>query len=118
MSPAKVISQNIIFYVVEGEEIHNLEPYDRLPLEDRRQLTGERIIGTQDGYTFKTNDCSVEIKKDCDSRPAIPGCGGKWDVKDCTPSLVLPMGTRIEPVTNQDVEGELAARNKPTRKER
>lgn len=118
MSPAKVISQGTIFYVIEGEEIHDLEKYDHLSLEDRRQLTGEHITGTKDGYVFKSNDCSVEIKKDCEVRPAIPGCGGHWDVKDCTPALVLPQGTRIEPITDVQMKAELEAQKKPSYKEK
>lgn len=119
MSPARVTSpQGIIFFVEEGEEIHNKEAYDHLPLEDKLHLASEKIIGTGEGYTFKSNSTSAEIKKECRLLPLIPGYGARWLVEDCTPVLILPKCSRLEPITNEQMENELKIPQKPSLRDR
>jgi len=81
MCPAKVITpQGITFFVKKGEDIHNSPAYDTLPLRDKRYLAFESIKGNGEGFAL-TSDFHEPIV-----------------VTENCPPLILPEGTRIEPL--------------------
>lgn len=97
---AKVISQVKSFFVPADKEIHQLQEYDELPLEDKRALTYIFIIGTEEGF----------IVNPCNREPVIV-------IEQCA-AVTLPMGTRIEPLTRRQMEDELRLQQKPSLREK
>lgn len=86
---AKVTSQGKTFFVGEDNEIHNVPEYDGLPSEDKRKLAFFLIIGNENGFTVKSDGREpVIVTENCEA-------------------LILPAGTRIEPLLQ-----------KPSRRER
>lgn len=83
-----------------GREIHQEPGYDMLPLEDKKFLALALIIGRENGFTIRRDNHT-------DSH-----------IIDCCQPLILPKGTRIEPLTIQQMEDELRAPKKPSMREK
>src|SRR5450759_1837027 len=119
---AKVIRPDgNIFYVKTGEDIHTPPPYDGLPLRDKRYLACASIKGCNGGFALTSDDFHepIAVSRDCDyPLPPLPGVGATWDIQDATPIVVLPEGTRIKPLTNQQMEDEIRARQHPSLREK
>jgi hypothetical protein len=78
---AKVITpKGIVFYVKDGSDIHDVCHYDTLPQEDKNYLAFTLIIGRENGFTVR-RDGHEDVH-----------------VTDCCRPVLLPTGTRIEPV--------------------
>lgn len=95
-----MIFQNKTFFVDKNKEIHQLSQYDGLPLEDRKSLAFLKIIGKENGFTIKS-----------DKREDI-------NVTENCPVFILPMGTRIEPITSLQMEQEIKTQQRPSLKEK
>ena len=77
---AKVTSQGETFLVKENDEIHKVPEYDGLPLDDKKYLAFSSIIGTKNGFIIRSDKREdIEVTENC-------------------PVLILPEGTRIEPL--------------------
>ncbi len=93
MSPAKVESKGNTFFVLEGERIQDEQGYDLLPQTDKLALSG---------LPFKTTNLDFNIKP-------LP-FGATWQrVEYDRLTLLLPGGTKITPLTNEELAGMLAA---------
>jgi hypothetical protein len=78
---AKVIPpKGVVFYVKDGSDIHDVCHYDTLPQEDKNYLAFALIIGRENGFTVR-RDNRVDAH-----------------IIDCCQPVLLPMGTRIEPL--------------------
>jgi hypothetical protein len=119
---AKVIRlDGNIFYVKDGEDIHQPPLYDGLPLHDKKYLACESIKGCNGGFALTSDDFHepIVVSRDCDyPLPPLPCVGAKWDIHDSTPILVLPEGTRIKPLTDQQMEDEIRVQQRPSLREK
>ena len=98
---AKVIPlKGNIFFLTPGEEIHQRMAYDGLSREDKEFLAFRLIFGEENGFTVK-RDSHQDAH-----------------VIDSCPPVVLPTGTRIEPITGRQMEDELRVQQKPSLKEK
>ena len=100
MSPAKVIFENKTFFIDSRKEIHQFPVYDGLSLEDRKRLAFLLIIGNENGFIVRSD------KRE--DRNVAENC----------PALILPMGTRIEPITSLQMENEIKFQQRPCLKEK
>ncbi|MCX6794319.1 MAG: hypothetical protein NTY06_04430 [Candidatus Gottesmanbacteria bacterium] len=97
---AKVTSQGKTFIVGPKNEIHKLPEYDGLPLQDKKYLAFSLIIGNENGFIVRSDKREpIEVTENCQT-------------------LILPMGTRIEPLTNQQMEDEIRAQQRPSHREK
>ncbi len=120
MSPAKVRLQGTILFVPKGKDIRDFLSYESLPIEDKRYLSGHTIQGERNGFTL-TSDFQENIlltRYRYNSNIDLPGYGAKWVRENGKSVLVLPGGTRIEPLTTRQMENEIRALQKPSRREK
>ena len=101
-------------------DIHSVPQYDGLPREDKRCLALLSIEGSWGGFalTYGADDRIVVTRLRESPLPTPPVFGAKWDRENDINVLVLPEGTRIEPVTRQQMEDELRVQRKPSLKEK
>jgi hypothetical protein len=114
---AKVTSQGKSFFVENGWDIHNSPGYDSLPLQDKKFLACESIKGVSGGFALTCDFRKTIVVTKNSVRQPIPVFGADWEMKNPI-TLILPAGTRIEPVTHQQMEDEMNARQKPSLKEK
>ncbi|OGG36056.1 hypothetical protein A2363_01000 [Candidatus Gottesmanbacteria bacterium RIFOXYB1_FULL_47_11] len=87
MCPARVESNEKMFFVPEGERIQDEQGYDLLPRIDRLALSGLLLEATELGFNINH----------------LP-FGASWQrVEYDRLTLVLPGGTKITPLTNAEL---------------
>lgn len=121
MSPAKVTPpKGEVFYIARGKDIHNLAPYDRLPDLDRLYLSGRSIKGDRNGFVLTSDfqETIVFTQYRYNANIHLPGVGARWARENGRSVLVLPGGTKFEPRTIRQMENEIRALQRPSRRER
>jgi len=117
---AKVTSQGKTFFVKKGEDIHSVPQYDGLPLTDKKILALSSIEGSWGGFalTFGADGRIVVTRHRESPLPPPPVFGAKWEIQENITALVLPAGTRIEPMTRRQMEDDIRAQQKPSHREK